>query len=85
MSEPIMTYKIPGGYMFELYPNRIEYTKKTLISNKKEAVLFRNITSVEASNLGRTLNVELASGKIKKYPIGPKKAQEARGLILANL
>lgn len=83
--ELVFRCKLPGGYLFELYPNRIEYTKKTILSNKKEAVLFRNIASVEASRIGSKLVVELTSGKTKKYPIGPKRAQEARDLILASL
>lgn len=83
--EPLFRYKLPGGYLFEVYPNRIEYTKKSLISNKKEVTSLRNVVSVEASRIGRALTIELTSGKTKKFPLGPKKSQEARDLILENL
>ena len=83
--EPLLRYKLPGGFLFELYPNRIEYTKKSLLSNKKEVVSLRNVVSVEASRIGSKLVVELTSGKTKKFPIGPKKAQQVRDLILESL
>ena len=83
--EPVFSYKLPGGYLFEVYPNRIEYTKKSLLSNKKEVFSLRNVASVEASRIGSMLTIELTSGKTKKFPLGPKKSQEVRDMILEHL
>ena len=80
MVEPISEYKYAGNFV-KVFQNRIEFG--TFI--KKEMIVFRNISSIEANPLIAGLTIKTNDGKKYTIPVSLTEKSKLKGEIEERL